>query len=72
MLTSFSLTVNFLIHHIVPKSFRDLNFLNYLDLSHNDLRPEDVTAETFEGPYDDDAGTKSPLPLLELNLGYNE
>lgn len=44
--------------------------LNYLDLSRNELSRQDVTDHTFEGPLV--GGVYQPLPVVELNLGYNE
>ncbi len=59
-----------LLPKISDRAFKNLTFLTYLDLSHNDLNQDSLNIHTFEGKYNE--SQYEPLSLTELDLGYNE
>lgn len=58
------------IQYIQNAAFKNLKILEYLDLSENKLTHESITANAFEGPFNDE--DYEPLPIKTLKLGYNQ
>lgn len=55
---------------LYPEPFETTINIKFLDLSYNLLQSEQITAETFKGPYNDSKPLS--IALEELDLSYNK